>query len=228
LYRFAGSGGESPYAGVIRDSAGYLYGTAAGGGLGSGVVFQIDPAGNETVLYNFTGGADGGNPAAGLIRDSAGNLYGTASAGGLCAYCGVVFKLDTAGNDTTLYSFTGGADGGHPLADVIRDSAGNLYGTTYNGGILTGKCATIGESPAPGCGVVFKLDTAGTETVLYTITGGTDGANPGAGVVRDSAGNIYATDEDGAKCKGCGVAFRLDEASALLTNGLCRRDERRV
>jgi uncharacterized repeat protein (TIGR03803 family) len=176
------------------------------------VIFKLYPSGHETVLYNFTGGADGANPGAGVIRDSAGNLYGTTSAGGLCAGCGVVFELHAAGNETTLYSFTGGADGARPLAGVVRDSAGNLYGTTYSGGVTTGTCAAVGEGNMPGCGVVFKLDTSGQETVLYSIPGGAQGANPGAGVIRGSAGNLYGTDEDGAKCGGCGVAFKLDAA----------------
>jgi uncharacterized repeat protein (TIGR03803 family) len=117
---------------VIRDSAGNLYGTTNGGGTYAGVVYRLDPTGSETVLYTFTGGADESFPA-GVIRDSAGNLYGTTQQGGT-GYAGVVYKLDTAGDETVLYSFTGGADGGNPNASVIRDSAGNLYGTTSYGG----------------------------------------------------------------------------------------------
>ncbi len=214
LYNFSRSGGRSPYAGVILDSAGNLYGTAPNGGLhAAGVIFKLDPSGNETVLYNFTGGADGGHPGSGVIRDSDGNLYGTTSAGGLCAGCGVVFELDAAGNETTLYSFTGGTDGGRPVAVVALDSAGNLYGTTSADGITTGKCATL--TSIPGCGVLFKLDTAGNETVLHSFTGRVDGGKPGAGVILDSAGNIYGTDEYGAKCRGCGVAFKVDAAGNL-------------
>src|SRR5208282_3849903 len=94
----------------------------------AGVVFKVDPSGNETVLYTFTGGADGGYPLAGVIRDSAGNLYGTTNGGGASG-AGVVFKVDTSGNETVLYTFTGGSDGGSPWGGVIRDSKGNLYGT---------------------------------------------------------------------------------------------------
>ena len=143
------------------------------------MIFKLYPSGHETVLYNFTGGADGGHPGSGIIRDSAGNLYGTTSAGGLCAGCGVVFELHAAGNETTLYSFTGGTDGGRPVAVVALDSAGNLYGTTSADGITTGKCATLNSNP--GCGVLFKLDTAGNLTFLHTFTG-PDGANPMAGL----------------------------------------------
>jgi uncharacterized repeat protein (TIGR03803 family) len=116
LYSFTGlaDGGE-PLAGVIRDSAGNLYGTTYGGEGTAGVVYKLDAAGQETVLYTFTGGINGGSPYAGVIRDSEGNLYGTTSSGGT-ARGGVVYKLDTAGQETILYNFTGQADGGDPLA----------------------------------------------------------------------------------------------------------------
>src|ERR1039458_6513736 len=172
--------GAGPWAGVIRDSAGNLYGTTQNGGVSNkGVVYKVDTTGHETVLYSFTGGADGGQPAAGVILDSAGNLYGTATYSS--AGTGVVYKLDTTGHETVLFTFTGtlsGGDGKVPWAGVIRDSAGNLYGTTVFSG-------TAGQ------GVVYKLDTTGHETVLYSFTGGADGGNPSAGVIRDSAGNLY-------------------------------------
>src|ERR1039458_5027725 len=172
--------GAYPEAGVVRDPAGNLDGTTVNGGAaGWGVVFKLDTAGRQTVLYNFTGGADGGNPSGGVIGDSAGNFYGTTLNGGAASW-GVVFKLDKSGHETVLYSFTGGTDGWNPSGGVIRDSAGNLYGTTQIGG-------------AEGWGVVFKLDKSGQETVLYSFTGGTDGWNPSGGVIRDSAGNLYGT-----------------------------------
>jgi uncharacterized repeat protein (TIGR03803 family) len=165
-----GSGPD--YGTLIRDSAGNLYGTTVAGGAAgnNGTVFKLGTAGAETVLYTFTGGADGGQPYAGLIRDRAGALYGTTFKGGITTGtcfqggCGVVFKLDMTGAETVLHSFTGGADGGYPNAGLVRDSAGNLYGTALEGGIITGACG-VG-----GCGVVFKLDTSGIETVLYRFT----------------------------------------------------------
>src|ERR1017187_6097776 len=189
--------GASPTAGVVRDSAGNLYGTTgAGGAQNAGVVYKLDRAGQETVLYSFTGGADGGYPHAGVIRDSAGNLYGTTPFGGTGS--GVVYKLDTAGQETVLYAFTGGADGGTPWAGVIRDSAGNLYGTATFGGTT-------------GAGVVYEVNAAGLETVLYSFTGGANGGNPyGAGVVRDSAGNLYGTTTFGPGTYGPGVVFKVD------------------
>ena len=202
LYTFTGgTDGKWPFAGVIRDSAGNLYGTTgAGGTAGNGTVYKLDASGQEAVLYSFTG-ADGSGPNAGVIRDSEGNFYGTTVYGGTGS--GVVYKLDTAGHETVLYTFTGGADGLWPFAGVIQDSAGNLYGTTQRGG-------------STGSGVVYKLDKAGHQTVLYSFKGGTDGGSPFAGVIRDPAGNLYGTTlygGIGVPCDGgCGVVFKLDTA----------------
>jgi len=196
LYSFTGGAdGSNPFGSLVRDAAGNLYGvTGGGGGNGAGVVFKIDPVGHETVLWTFTGGADGAAPNP-VIRDSAGNLYGTTTLGG-ASNAGVVFKVDRSGNETVLYSFTGGNDGGFSSAGVIRDAAGNLYGTTTGGG-------------AAGAGVVFKVDPSGNETVRYNFTGGTDGAIPEAGVIRDSAGNLYGTTAFGGTAD-LGVVFKLD------------------
>ena len=148
-----------------------------------------------TVLHSFAGPTtDGANPFGALARDPAGNLYGTTIGGGAFGF-GVVFKLDSTGKETVLYNFAGGADGGSPYAGPIRDSTGNLYGTTLGGG-------------ASGFGVVFKLDATGKETVLYSFSGGADGANPYAGLVRDSANNLYGTTFNGGS--GFGVVFKLD------------------
>jgi uncharacterized repeat protein (TIGR03803 family) len=198
LYTFTGGAdGGLPYAGVIRDAAGNLYGTTyLGGAAGAGVVFRVNSAGQETLLYSFTGGADGGLPSAGVIQDSSGNLYGTTFEGGTAGW-GVVYKLDTAGQETVLYSFTDGADGGNPFfAGVIRDSAGNLYGTAAGGG-------TANQ------GVVYKLDTAGQETVLYSFPGTAGGFDPSSGTIRDSAGNFYGTTTSGGTA-GYGVVYKVD------------------
>ena len=205
LHSFSGdtTDGACPWGGLIRDSNGNLYGTAGGGAHGVGIVFMLDPAGKETILYSFTGAADGAEPYSGVVRDAAGNLYGTALSGGTfnraCSFgCGVVYKLDASGNETTLYSFTGGADGGSPYSSVVLDSEGNLYGTASYSGTAD-------------AGVVYKLDPAGNETVLYTFTGGADGGRPYAGVVFDSAGNLYGTANEGGAARA-GVVYKVDTA----------------
>jgi uncharacterized repeat protein (TIGR03803 family) len=201
LYSFTGGqdGGE-PEAGVVRDSAGNLYGTTAqGGGYGGGVVYKLDVDGNYTVLYRFRERFTYPN---GLILAPDG-LYGTtgglstdSGGGGTTLTAGMLYKLDASAHFTVLHNFTGGNGGDNPVAGVIRDSAGNLYGTTSN------YYGTGGQ------GVVYKLDTAGNYTVLYSFTGGDDGGTPFAGVIRDSAGNLYGTTRGGGK-EGAGVVFRL-------------------
>ena len=143
-----GTDGTLPQSGVIQDPSGNLYGTTwVGGAYNLGTVFKVDAVGNETLLYSFTGVAES-NPIAGVIRDSSGNLYGTTYQGDYTHF-GEVFKLDPNGNRTVLYTFTGGADGRRPAAPVVRDAAGDLYGTTSEGGDFS--CDPLG------CGVVFKI-----------------------------------------------------------------------
>jgi uncharacterized repeat protein (TIGR03803 family) len=230
LYSFTGgTDGANPSAGVVRDAKGNLYGTTYSGGdlsctsiygtPGCGVVFKLDTAGTETALYSFTGGTDGGEPQ-GLVIDNAGNLYGITFFGGsqTCPFgslgCGVVYKVDTSGKETVLYTFQDGTDGGEPNGFVTMDSAGNLYGATISGGDLS---ACSGQG---GCGVIFKLDTSGKETVLYTFTGGADGAVANGGFLMDAKGNLYGTTNFGGdlSCSnnpfytGCGVVFEVTAA----------------
>jgi uncharacterized repeat protein (TIGR03803 family) len=212
LYSFAGgSDGNAPVGGLIRDPAGNLYGTTfyGGGGctFGCGTVFKVDHSGNETVLYRFTDGSDGGFPTGRLLRDTAGNLYGTSSAGGnfgcsLGEGCGVVFRLDTSNRETVLYTFTGGVDGEYPYPGLSMDSSSTLYGATWLGGNF-------------GKGVVFKLNTSGTETVLHSFTGGSDGTYPGD-LLLDSAGDLYGVAAGGGNpnCQGgCGTVFEIVHSS---------------
>ena len=223
LHRFTGPDGNQPLAGLNFDAAGNLYGTTLYGGTQEeGTVFKLAPNSNgtwtESVLYSFTG-PDGAGPAAGLTFDAAGNLYGTTIYGGPAGcngetgeMCGVVFKLapnpDGTWTESVLHSFfTAGDDGAGPYAGLTLDEAGNLYGTTVQGG--SAACTD-------GCGVVFKLvpsaDGTWTESVLHRFTGGADGAGPWAGLVFDAAGNLYGTTIQGgsAACtNGCGVVFKL-------------------
>jgi len=196
LHSFGGTAdGQNPQGGLVRDSAGNLYGTTVKGGLYSGTVFKIDTSNNESVLYSFTGGSDGSSPLAGLIRDAAGNLYGTTVAGGSRGQ-GTVFKIDTSNHESVLHAFTAGNDGGNPEAGLILDAAGNLYGTTFGGG-------------SGGQGIVFKIDITNHETVLYSFTGGNDGGGPAAGLIRDAAGNLYGTTAGGGS-SGQGAVFKID------------------
>jgi uncharacterized repeat protein (TIGR03803 family) len=205
LHSFTGfpTDGKLSKAGLVRDSAGNLYGTTQlAGAFGGGTVFKLDRNGKETVLFSFyggNGGRDGFYPEAGVVLDAFRNLYGTTSAGGAHSD-GVVFKLNRAGKETVLYSFTGKADGGPPRdANLVVDAMGNIYGATLQGG-----SGCFGA----GCGVVFKLDKTGKETVLYTFTGGADGWLP-SGLLQDAAGNLYGTTEQGG-ANNYGTVFKLD------------------
>jgi uncharacterized repeat protein (TIGR03803 family) len=217
LHSFGGSGDgvETSNGPLVLDGDGNLYGTVQNGGTSGcacGIVFKLDAAGNETILHNFTGGLDGASPFGGLVRDSAGNLYGTANsgggAGGCFGGCGTVFKLDTLNTLTVLHAFTGLAEGGSPAGSLLLDSGGNLYGATQSGG------GFVCHSTFAGCGVIFKIDTLGTETVLYTFTGGLDGSSPNGNLLRDVFGNLYGTAVFSGNVSkyctgGCGTLFKL-------------------
>ena len=209
LYTFrGGTNAALSFAGLVRDPAGNLYGTTLWGGThNDGAVFKFDRHGKETVIYSFAGGADGIAPQASLIRDDAGNLYGTTKRGGP-ADAGIVFRIDPSGAETILHTFTGGADGGTPMASLIRDKAGNLYGTTIGDGDTSNSLCTNDFS---GCGTLFKLSPAGKETVLHTFSAGTDGRNPQGGLIADSAGNLYGTTLGGG-AYGSGTVFKIDRA----------------
>jgi len=206
LYNFkSGPGGIVPFAGVTLDPKGNLYGTSGGdGAVASGTVFKLDTSGKHTVLYNFTGRrGDGQSPFIGtLTRDHAGNLYGTTINGGIYSQfcipgCGTVYKLDPRGKETILHTFTGtNGDGAQPYGGVIFDSSGNLYGATPLGG-------------ANGQGIIFKLDSHGKETILYTFTGGADGGAPIGTLVSDDHGNFYGTAATGGAV-GVGTVFKID------------------
>jgi uncharacterized repeat protein (TIGR03803 family) len=205
-----GSDGADPLAGLIADASGNLYGTTDSGGVhGAGTVFKVTPSGSETVIYSFVN-TSGALPAAGLIVDASGNLYGTTNSGGAYGY-GTVFKLTTSGSETVLYSFTaGGSDGRYPQSGLVADASGNVYGTTYVGGDAS--CGYKNE----GCGVVFKLTPSGSETVLHSFTGGSDGANPAAGLIFDASGNLYGTTVGGGG-SDLGTVFKLSGVGTPLS-----------
>ena len=227
LHRFiGGSDGMDPAATLAADAAGNFYGTTVSGGTGTqctngcGTVFELSPLKGgkwkETVLYSFTGGSDGKNPYGGVTLDSKGDLYGTTVAGGsggTCSGdgCGVVFLLSKAGKkwvETVMYNFTGGADGFGPGGAVVFDNAGNLYGTTPDGGNLH-KCN------GGGCGVVYEISPVRgggwKQTVLHTFTGGADGAVGSLGpLFLDKKGNLFGVAElAGDPTCLCGTVFKL-------------------
>src|SRR5438552_3303674 len=204
LYSFTGgTDGQQPWAGVVLDETGNLYGVATFAGAsgncgpsGCGTVFMLTTAGAFSVLHNFDWD-DGANPGGDLIRDKkTGDLYGPTFSGG-SGGAGTIFKLATDGTLNTLYSFMGGSDGNTPEGRLVRDGNGNLYGTTYGGG-------------ADSMGVVFKVAADGTETVLHAFAGGAkDGAFPtNAGLAMDSSGNLYGMTQFGGG-NDYGTVFRL-------------------
>jgi len=163
-----------------------------------------------TLLYSFTGGADGGNPSTvTMVRDAQGNLYGTTQFGAdvncnasLHPGCGTVWKLDTAGNLTALYTWSGGTLGGGG-SGLVEDGAGNLFGTAGYGGL--------------GNGFVFELNQNGTFTDLYDFAAGSDGDAPTGTLFRDANGNLFGTTLLGGGStdplcpngQGCGTVFEL-------------------
>ena len=198
-----GKDGVAPYAGLIVDAAGNLYGTThVGGAYGGGTVFELSPkAGGgwtETVIYAFGNGTDGVFPSGSLIRDALGSLYGTTSQGNGAYSGGTAFQLTpTAGGgwtETVIHVFGNGTDGARPIGSLIFDASGNLYGTTTLGG-------------AQNLGTVFELAPAAgggwTESVLHAFANLSNGFNPVGGLVFDTAGNLYGTTFLGA------VAFEL-------------------
>lgn len=185
-----GKDGKYPFGALIWGPGGTLYGTTqlGGGVANAGTVFQISSSGQESVLYSFRAAPDGKAPQAAPLLGPDGALYGTTNEGGSAGY-GTVFKLEEVNGtykETFLYSFQGGNDGANPSSSLVMDAVGNLYGTTFYGG---GTNCQFGF----GCGTVFKIDPTGQETILYAFGAVPDGENPNAGLIEDSAGNLYGT-----------------------------------
>jgi uncharacterized repeat protein (TIGR03803 family) len=203
LYAFADTpdGAGPGGSGVVADTHGNLYGTTTQGGtFDGGTIYRISPAGGETILHSFTGGSDGSFPNATLITDGLGNFYGTANTGG-ARNEGVVFRYSANGVFKLLHSFTGGHDGAAPEGMLLRDATGNLFGTTFGGG-------------SKSKGTVYKIAANGHPSILHAFTGSSDGANPYAGVIEDSAGNLYGTASLGGG-EGFGTVYRLAPGGSL-------------
>jgi uncharacterized repeat protein (TIGR03803 family) len=200
--------GCCPWAGVVRDSSGNLYGTAY-------IAYELthgSKSWKQIVLHDFTGeNGDGAEPTAGMVLDSSGNLYGATTYGGQncgSSGCGVVYELSPGRGgkwkETIPHEFqSNGMDGEWPsLGALVMDTSGTLYGATSNGGCCGG--------------TVYKVEpTSGgwQEAVLYEFTGGTNGIEPGGGVVIDKSGNLYGTTIAGGSQCDCGVVYELSPNS---------------
>lgn len=187
LYNFPDSAhGSHPNAALTLGSDGNLYGTTQYGGASNrGTVFKLDN-GTETVLYSFSGAPDGAYPQAQVVFHGS-DLYGTTTEGG-SSDNGTIFRLSSTNAETVVHNFGGNPDGAYPTSGVVIDSNGNLYGTTFHGG----------SHGAPGAGVVYKIDTAGNETLLYSFEGSFDGQGPASGLVfNPTATAVYGTTEAG-------------------------------
>lgn len=203
----AGVDGGAPNAGLVQGSDGNFYGTTSLGGTnGDGAVFKITPGGALTSLYSFTGGNDGFDPVAELVQGSGGNFYGTTYDGGSNGV-GTIFSISPNGALTTSYSLQGRSDGANPNSALTRDSAGNFYGTAYNGGTNRS-------------GTVFELGASGAFTTLYSFKGGNDGARPNR-VALGADGNLYGTTDSGGITNqtgfGQGTIFKIGTNGVLTT-----------
>jgi uncharacterized repeat protein (TIGR03803 family) len=201
---YAGDG-NTPYAGLILDGAGNLYGTTERGGHSVGTVFKLTPSGVETVLYEFGAGRYGQLPFGGLARDATGNFYGTTYQGGTYND-GAVFQLTPTGEESVVLSLLATFNGENPFFGLLRDGAGNLYGSAGFGG-------------ASNLGTVFEVTVAGSSRLLHSFTGVPDGNQPYGALVRDSAGNLYGSTLYGGTgpCSegfdlGCGAIFKITPA----------------
>jgi uncharacterized repeat protein (TIGR03803 family) len=207
LHSFNGTDGDYPSAGLVLASDGKLYGTTHGGGtIGVGTVFRIDTAGTNFVTLRNFAGSNGSGPAARLLQASDGMFYGTTQGGGANAL-GTVFKMDAAGNVTTLRSFAGGSEGSGPVAALVQGTDGKLYGTTPGGGTSS-------------LGTAFRIDTAGTNFATLHPFAGSDGSFPVANVIQATDGKFYGTTSGGGANGddwGGGTAFVMTPAGALTT-----------
>jgi len=220
LYSFglaSGSDGQAPTGSLIQASDGNLYGvTAAGGSNGTGTVFRITLAGQESVLYSFgpTSSSDARAPGTALVQAADGNLYGVTYSGG-ASNGGTVFRMTLAGQESVLYSFgpPSGPDGNGPSSRLFQGSDGQLYGTTGGGG-------------ANQSGTIFKVSTAGAESVLYSFptAGSTNPWHP-IGLIQAADGRLFATtDSGGANFAGAVLALSPSGTQSVYSFGASASD----
>ncbi|HUK74099.1 MAG TPA: choice-of-anchor tandem repeat GloVer-containing protein [Candidatus Bathyarchaeia archaeon] len=220
IHTFSGPDGRTPVAGPTLDKYGDLYGTTWGGGAGNyGTLYKLTPVNGSWLLnevYNFTGLSDGGLVNGGVTIGPDGTLFGTTEFANGGSDAGTLYNVKPGGKlcmggvcqwtDTTLHTFAGGSDGATPVVNVVFDSHGNLYGTTYYGGTYND-------------GTVFKGTLSGgtwNVSVIYTFGAPGDGVYPWAPVIVDSAGNLYGTTEIGGP-NGYGTVFELSPSQGGWT-----------
>jgi uncharacterized repeat protein (TIGR03803 family) len=229
-FGYPSTDGSVPSGPLLPVGQGNFYATTYTGGIYAcgnfdenqcGTVFQVNASGKESVVYSFgTNANDGSNPTGGLIRGADGNLYGTTGFGG-ATYDGTVYELTPAGTETVIYTFQGGMDGAAPNGPLVMDAAGDLWGTTEEGG---GSAAC-----SSGCGAVFRLHKTRTgwmETVTYRFSGGADGAVPSALAYDRQHSAFYGVTNIGGSVSGCmylgnatgcGTIFKLNAAGTKET-----------
>ena len=194
LWTFTGAEGGLPKAGLMQAKDGYIYGTSIKGGYLAGAVFRTSTSGSPTLLHGFKGTTDGVEPTCVLLQAADENLYGTTYRGGASGV-GTVFRLTTGGGFSIIHTFKGPAavDGSNPVGGLIQASDGNLYGTTATGGQYN-------------LGTIFKIDRAGTYSVLHSFTV-TEGASPFGNLLQANDGNLYGTTYAGGR--NYGTVFRI-------------------
>lgn len=209
LHAFKGTDGNHPVATLAFDTAGNLYGTTTEGGkYNQGTVFRISASKQETVLYSFcklSNCTDGSRPYNGVVLDTAGNIYGATPGGGKYG-AGVVYKITVAGKYSILHNFKGQPDGDEGYGWLVFDKAGNLYGTTLQGG-------------KNNTGAVYKITPAGEESIFYSFPDGSgDGPlDPIAGLTLDGSGNFYGTSIVGGGSSEAGTVYKLTPAGKETT-----------
>ncbi len=198
--------GSLPYAALVLGNDGNFYGTTYSGGIfGYGTVFMITADGTLTTLYSFSNGSDGGQPYATLVRGNNGDFYGTThGASNLFPgtnSIGTIFEITPGGYLTTLYSFTNGLDGANPTAGLVLGADGSFYGAAEMGGIIGwgGPFQHYGRilGGTQGWGSIFTITQGGQFTALFAFGGGTEGQNPGAGLIQTTNGMFYGVTERG-------------------------------
>ena len=195
LYSFSWGSGANPISGIMGGKNGDLYGTTTNYARGNGSWFELTPSGSQMIIHPFWPNSEGAVSQSGLIIDKLGNLFGTTNGGGNTNCdglkgCGVVFKINPSDEEQVIYSFRG-PEGAYPNDTLAMDTEGNLYGTTYRGGIPN-------DIFPNGCGVVFKVAPSGSESILYAFKCGTDGGGwVDSPLIADRRENVYGVNPSG-------------------------------